>query len=177
VSLVVLLGGARAGKSALAVELAKRWYGDVAYVATAEAGDDEMASRIKQHRADRSPEWTTIEEPVALRDVLARLDGRTLVVVDCLTLWVANLIARGESVLDEAEAVAELAAKRPAPVIAVTNEVGLGIVPATPAGREYRDLLGSVNAIFVRRARDAAFVVAGRPFPLMEDWSPGALRG
>jgi len=177
VSLVVLLGGARAGKSALAVELARRWDGPVAYVATAEPGDDEMVRRIERHRAERSTDWATIEEPLALRNALAGLDADTLAVVDCLTLWVANLLARGNSVLDEAEAVAELAAARTAPVIVVTNEVGLGVVPATPAGREYRDLLGAVNAAFVRRADDAAFVVAGRPFPLADDWMPEALHG
>lgn len=176
-SLVVLLGGARAGKSALAIGLAGRWDGPVAYVATAEPGDDEMVRRIERHRAERSTEWTTIEEPHALRAALDGLDASTLAIVDCLTLWVANLLARGDPVLDDARAVAELAAERRAPVIAVTNEVGLGVVPATPAGREYRDVLGAVNAIFVRRARDAAFVVAGRPFPLREDWSPEALRG
>jgi adenosyl cobinamide kinase/adenosyl cobinamide phosphate guanylyltransferase len=176
-SLVVLLGGARAGKSALALELAGRWDGPVAYIATAEPGDDEMARRIERHRAERSPGWTTIEEPLALRDALGGLDTRTLAVVDCLTLWVANVLARGDSVSDEAEAVATLAAERLAPVIVVTNEVGLGIVPATPAGREYRDVLGAVNAAFVRRADDAAFVVAGRPFPLSGGWVPRALRG
>jgi adenosyl cobinamide kinase/adenosyl cobinamide phosphate guanylyltransferase len=177
VTLVVLLGGARAGKSRLAVELAQGWNGPVAYVATAEAGDDEMARRIEQHRARRPREWTTIEEPLGLRAVLAGLDGGTLAVLDCLTLWVANLMARGDPVLAEAEAVAALAAERPVPVIAVTNEVGLGIVPASPLGREYRDVLGSVNATFVRRASDSAFVVAGRPLALGSDWFPEALRG
>ena len=176
-SLVVLLGGARAGKSALAVELAERWDGDVAYVATAEAGDDEMARRIERHRTERSPRWRTIEEPLELRDVLDSLHAETLAIVDCLTLWVANVLARGKEALAEAEVVAELAATRRSPVIAVTNEVGLGIVPATAAGREYRDVLGAVNAIFVRNAHDAAFVVAGRPFPLEKRWSPEALRG
>jgi adenosylcobyric acid synthase len=168
VSLVVLLGGARAGKSALAVELATRWKGTVAYIATAEPGDDEMKRRIEQHRAQRPREWTTIEEPLALSEALARLDPHTLAVVDCLTLWVANRLARGESVLEEAGAVAELAAERPAPVIAVTNEVGLGIVPANPLGRAYRDVLGEVNRGFVERADDAAFVVAGKLLPLRD---------
>jgi adenosylcobinamide kinase / adenosylcobinamide-phosphate guanylyltransferase len=177
VTLVVLLGGARAGKSTLAVELARSWGGPVTYVATAEAGDDEMARRIEQHRAQRPQEWTTIEEPLALGDALRALDDRALAVVDCLTLWVANLMARGDPVLAEANAVAELAAKRGAPVIAITNEVGLGIVPATPLGREYRDVLGSVNATFVRRATDAAFVVAGRPLALGSNWFPAVLRG
>jgi len=173
VSLVVLLGGARAGKSALAVELAGGWKGPVAYIATAEAGDDEMARRIELHRAERPPEWTTIEEPFAVGEVLAGLDGTTLAVVDCLTLWVANRLARGDSVLDEAGAVAELAAERRAPVIAVTNEVGLGIVPANRLGRAYRDVLGEVNRGFVERADDAAFVVAGKLLPLRDAASFG----
>lgn len=176
-SLVVLLGGARAGKSALAVELAARWDGTVVFVATAQAGDDEMARRIEQHRADRPDRWTTIEVPLALRDALASLDAATLAVVDCLTLWVANLLARGDPVLEEAEAVAELAAARTAPVIVVTNEVGLGVVPANSMGREYRDVLGAANAAFVRRATDAAFVVAGRPLALSSEWLPAVLRG
>jgi adenosyl cobinamide kinase/adenosyl cobinamide phosphate guanylyltransferase len=177
VSLVVLLGGARAGKSALAVSLAERWHGPVAYVATAEPGDEEMARRIEEHRAARSQSWTTIEEPVALGDALGGLDADTLAIVDCLTLWVANLLARGDAVLAEAEAVATLAAGRQAPVVAVTNEVGLGVVPATALGREYRDVLGAVNAAFVRRATDAAFVVAGRALPLSAPWTPEVLRG
>jgi adenosyl cobinamide kinase/adenosyl cobinamide phosphate guanylyltransferase len=177
VSLVVLLGGARAGKSALAIELAAGWDGPVAYIATAEAGDAEMARRIEQHRAERPDRWTTIEEPLALREALSSLEEGTLGVVDCLTLWVANLIARDRAVLEEAEAVAELAGSRPAPTIVVTNEVGLGVVPATPMGREYRDVLGAVNASFVRRASDSAFVVAGRPLALSSEWLPEVLRG
>lgn len=175
-SLVVLLGGARAGKSALAVTLAERWNGPVAYVATAEAGDDEMARRIEQHRAERSRSWTTIEEPLALRDALGTLAGDTLAIVDCLTLWVANLLTRGDAVVAEAEAVAAVAAARAAPVIVVTNEVGLGVVPPSAVGREYRDVLGTVNAAFVRRATDAAFVVAGRPLPLSPAWQPEVFR-
>jgi adenosylcobinamide kinase / adenosylcobinamide-phosphate guanylyltransferase len=177
VSLVVLLGGARAGKSALAVELGARWNGEVAYIATAEAGDDEMARRIEQHRVERPARWTTIEEPLALREALSSVDDAVLAIVDCLTLWVANLTARNEPVLAEAEAIAEQAATRAAPTIVVTNEVGLGVVPGTPLGREYRDVLGAVNAAFVRRATDAAFVVAGRPLALSPEWVPEVLRG
>jgi adenosylcobyric acid synthase len=91
-----------------------------------------------------------------------------------LTLWVANLLARGNDVLPEAEAVAELAATRRGPTIVVSNEVGLGIVPASPVGREYRDLLGSVNVAFVGRAADAAFVVSGCAIPLQPGWRPRA---
>ncbi|MDX6422979.1 MAG: adenosylcobinamide kinase / adenosylcobinamide-phosphate guanylyltransferase [Gaiellaceae bacterium] len=173
-SLTVLLGGARAGKSALALELARNQCAPVVYIATAEAGDEEMASRIEQHRKERPEAWRTVEEPVALRSALASVEADTYVVVDCLTLWVANLLARGDDVLPEAEAVAELAAGRRGPTIVVSNEVGLGIVPASPVAREYRDLLGAVNAAFVSKAKDTAFVVAGRAIPLQPGWRPGA---
>jgi adenosylcobinamide kinase / adenosylcobinamide-phosphate guanylyltransferase len=171
-SLVVLLGGARAGKSALAVELAREWDGPVVYIATAEAGDEEMAQRIARHRDQRPADWSTIEEPVALREALRGVDAGTCVVVDCLTLWVANLLERGDDVLAEAKATAEVAAERGAPTVVITNEVGLGVVPVTPLGREYRDVLGAVNAAFVARADDAAFVVAGRALPLLNGWRP-----
>jgi adenosyl cobinamide kinase/adenosyl cobinamide phosphate guanylyltransferase len=168
VSLTVLLGGARAGKSAAALELAARWDGEVVFLATAEARDHEMAERIARHRAERPQAWTTVEEPLELAAALRGLDSQ-LVIVDCLTLWVANLLGRGEgaeAILAQGEAVAAAAADRAAPVVAVTNEVGLGIVPDTPLGRAYRDLLGGVNRAFVERAERAALVVAGRLLPL-----------
>src|SRR6185503_14956330 len=92
VTLVLLLGGARSGKSRLAVRLARQRGGPVVFVATGEPGDDEMAERIARHRAERPPAWTTVEEPVALRDALAAAPDGATVVVDCLSLWVANLI-------------------------------------------------------------------------------------
>ena len=164
-SLVVLLGGARAGKSALAQELAARWEGPVAYVATAEARDEEMAERIERHRRERPEGWMTVEEPLELRAVLERLEHGQAAVVDCLTLWVSNVLERGDSptaVLAEAGEAAALAAAHPAPVIVVSNEVGLGIVPASPLARVYRDLLGAVNRAFVDEAETASLVVAGR---------------
>ena len=116
--LFVLVGGARAGKSALAADLAGRWEGPVAFVATAEPGDDEMRSRIARHRAERPAGWTTLEEPLRLRDVIVDLDDGALAVVDCLTLWVANLLERGDSeqeIVEEAEAVAAAASARASP--------------------------------------------------------------
>jgi adenosylcobinamide kinase/adenosylcobinamide-phosphate guanylyltransferase len=163
-TLVVLIGGARAGKSVLAVERASRWQGPVAYVATAEALDDEMRARIARHRAERPQTWTTVEEPLELRQKLESLHAETYAVVDCLTLWVSNLLERSQTeqaIVAEASAVAEVCATRAAPVVVVSNEVGLGIVPATPAGRSFRDVLGSVNKAFVARANDAFLVVAG----------------
>jgi adenosylcobinamide kinase / adenosylcobinamide-phosphate guanylyltransferase len=170
VSLVLLIGGARAGKSALAVELASRWNGEVTFLATAQGRDDEMAERIARHREQRPADWRTVDEPLELRAALESLDDDVFVILDCLTLWVANRLERGdaeEDLLAEAEHVARLAAARAAPLVAVTNEVGLGVVPATPLGRVYRDLLGEVNRTFARSAGTAFLVVAGRALPLV----------
>jgi len=168
-SLVLLIGGARAGKSTLALELARKWAGGVVFIATAEARDDEMTARIDAHRKQRPEEWKTVEEPLELVTALESLADDEHAIVDCLTIWVANLLERGHSedeILAEAERLAELAASRKAPVTVVTNEVGLGIVPATPLGRAYRDLLGGVNRAFAERASDAYLVVAGRALTL-----------
>lgn len=168
-SLVVLLGGARSGKSRLALHLAARWKGPVTFVATAEARDGEMSERIARHRAERPTSWTTVEEPVALEAALAGAPEDACVVVDCLALWVSNLLELGLGP-DECEraaaAAAATAAARTATTIVVGNEVGLGIVPATPLGRDYRDVLGRVNQILVQAADAAALVVAGRAVEL-----------
>jgi adenosyl cobinamide kinase/adenosyl cobinamide phosphate guanylyltransferase len=169
VSLVLLLGGARAGKSAAAQRLAERWDGPVTFVATAEALDEEMAARIARHRRERPAGWTTVEEPLALREAVAAVDSGSAAIVDCLTLWVANTLGRGEeAVLAEAAETAALAAAHGAPVIVVSNEVGLGIVPANAEARAYRDRLGAVNRVFAERAETAALVVAGRLLRLEE---------
>jgi adenosyl cobinamide kinase/adenosyl cobinamide phosphate guanylyltransferase len=168
-SLVVLLGGARSGKSRVALELASTIGTDVAFVATAEGLDEEMAERIAAHRTERPAGWVTVEEPLELARALSSVDGRATCVVDCLSLWVSNLMLRGDgatAVEAAATACADAAAARAGLTIAVTNEVGLGIVPATPLGRAYRDLLGTVNTIWVAASERAAFVVAGRLLPL-----------
>jgi adenosylcobinamide kinase / adenosylcobinamide-phosphate guanylyltransferase len=165
VSLVLLLGGARSGKSSLAVELARRSGGAVTFVATGEAVDEEMAERIRRHRAERPSGWTTVEEPCDLGGALSLVADHHAVVVDCLSLWVANLLERGDSdaeVEEEAREIAGLARARTALTVAVTNEVGLGVVPATPLGRRYRDVLGRTNAEWAAAADQVALVVAGR---------------
>jgi adenosylcobinamide kinase/adenosylcobinamide-phosphate guanylyltransferase len=169
VSLTFLLGGARSGKSSLAAEIAGRRGGPVTVVATGEAKDEEMAERIRRHRAERAADWTTVEEPGDLGKALSDVADDATVVVDCLSLWVANLLGRGDSdaAIEEAGSrVAAVAAARSALTVAVTNEVGLGIVPATPLGRRFRDLLGRVNAAWAAAADRVVFVVAGRPLRL-----------
>lgn len=171
-ALTLLLGGARSGKSALAERLAARFDGPVAVVATAEARDAEMAERIRRHRAARPAGWQTIEEPLDLEAALARAPGGALVLLDCLTLWVANLIEQ-QGLTDEqlgrrARSAAAVAAARAAPTVVVSNEVGAGIVPADPLSRRYRDLLGQVNAVWAAAADQALLLVAGRAVPLLD---------
>ena len=152
--LTLLTGGVRSGKSRLAVGLARRWSGPVAVIATGEPRDEEMAERIRRHRAERPSAWKTIEEPVAMEEALARFTDETFVLVDCLTLWVSNLLERGlpDTVIEEqATKCASLGATRISPCLAVTNEVGSGIVPAHPLARRFADVLGRVNAIWPRR--------------------------
>jgi adenosyl cobinamide kinase/adenosyl cobinamide phosphate guanylyltransferase len=170
VPLVFLLGGARSGKSALAVRTAAAWPGPVVFVATAGPGDDgEMRARVEAHRAERPDGWTTVEEPLDLAGALAAAPQEACVVVDCLTLWVANALEAAspdDDVERAAEEVARLAAARDSPTVVVSNEVGLGIVPPTPLGRRFRDVLGRVNAIVAASADRASLVVAGRELEL-----------
>jgi adenosylcobinamide kinase/adenosylcobinamide-phosphate guanylyltransferase len=164
-SLTFLLGGARSGKSALAVTLARQTGGPVTVIATGEPGDEEMSERIRAHRAERPTDWQTVEEPLELDRAIAAVDGADVLVIDCLTLWVANLLARGDGDA-EVEALAgtaaERASARPALTVAISNEVGLGIVPTNELSRRYRDVLGRVNATWAAAADEPAFVVAGR---------------
>jgi adenosylcobinamide kinase / adenosylcobinamide-phosphate guanylyltransferase len=165
VSLAVLIGGARSGKSRLAVRLAVESSAPVTFIATGEARDAEMAARIAAHRAERPAEWMTVEEPYELEAAITAADASHTVVVDCLTLWTTNVLARDgdqEVVLNAAAAGARAAAARESLTIATSNEVGLGIVPFEPQSRVYRDLLGSVNRVWVDASTYAGFVVAGR---------------
>ena len=166
--LVLLVGGARSGKSGLALRLARGQPAPVVFIATAEAGDGEMAARIEEHRRERPLSWRTIEEPLRLHGTLEAIDEESCVVIDCLTLWTANALERlgGARAEQQAKAAVAIAAGRPGLTIAVTNEVGLGLVPDNPLGRGYRDLLGRVNIIWADAADRAYVLVAGRPLEL-----------
>lgn len=167
--LVFLVGGARSGKTALALGLAADSGGPVVVVATGEARDEEMAARIERHRAERPQDWSTLEVPVDLTRALAEAPEDACVVVDCLTLWTSNALEAGwsdEAVERAAGELAGLAAARSAPTLVVSNEVGLGIVPDTPLGRRYRDVHGRVNAVVAAAAERALLVVAGRTLEL-----------
>jgi adenosyl cobinamide kinase/adenosyl cobinamide phosphate guanylyltransferase len=162
VTLVVFVGGARSGKSRLALE---RAVAPVVFIATGEALDDEMAERIEQHRAERPAEWQTVEEPVELERALAEAPAGATAIVDCLSLWVANVFET-QPMEELAARAARTAAERDGLTIAVTNEVGLGIVPDNALARAYRDALGRVNAIWADEADEAYLVVAGKTLRL-----------
>ena len=157
-TLVLYVGGARSGKSRLALERARASAVRVVFIATGEPGDDEMRDRIERHRAERPADWTTIEEPLDVAAALARVPEDATVILDCLSLWVANG-GGGDGAIG-------VAARRPGLTLVVTNEVGLGIVPDNALARAYRDDLGRVNAAWAAAADEAYFVVAGRALRL-----------
>jgi adenosyl cobinamide kinase/adenosyl cobinamide phosphate guanylyltransferase len=168
-SLTMLLGGVRSGKSRLAVELARGSDAPVTLIATAEPGDEEMAERIRRHRAARPSSWRTIEEPLDLAPAIESVPDGTCMVIDCLTLWASNLIVRGTAdgeIDSRSAAAAALAAGRLGPTIAVSNEVGWGIVPANALARRYADTLGRVNVAWVGTATRSFLVVAGGLVPV-----------
>ncbi|HEY8489423.1 MAG TPA: bifunctional adenosylcobinamide kinase/adenosylcobinamide-phosphate guanylyltransferase [Dehalococcoidia bacterium] len=180
--LVLVTGGARSGKSALAERLAARLGGAVLYVATAEAGDAEMADRIRRHRERRPPSWRTLEAPRAVVAALAAAPPADVVLLDCLSLWVSNLLLERvpwEGEIPPAEASAAAAAVEAgvrgllawgrssgAWLIVVSNEVGSGIVPAAPLARLYRDVLGAANQAIAAEADRVYYCVAGRVLDL-----------
>jgi adenosylcobinamide kinase/adenosylcobinamide-phosphate guanylyltransferase len=169
-SVTLVLGGARSGKSRYAQQLADQSR-HVVFVATAKASDEEMHAKIDRHREDRPKEWLTVEEPLDLPKVLAEQELESeVIVVDCLTIYAANLLeAEGDNNDAIEHRVAKLCeALRTAQcaVVLVSNEVGSGVVPAYPLGRRYRDLLGEINQKIARVADDVVLMVAGLPLAL-----------
>ncbi len=167
---VLVLGGARSGKSVYALRRAQEWDGSLVYLATAEAKDAEMKRRISRHRAQRrSRRWITVEEPLAVVWQLKELDEQIGgVVLDCVTLWVSNALLTNQVAELESQ-VAELVEEIPLfpfHFLAVSNEVGLGLVPDNPLGREYRDLLGTINQQLAAACAEVLFLAAGLPLKL-----------
>ena len=175
---LLVLGGARSGKSRHALEQARQDGTRVAFLATARALDGDMATRIGRHRAERPPRWTTIEEPHEVPAACRRAArSHDLVVVDCVTVWVSNLMERGDDdavVLAAADELAKLLRERLVSVILVSNEVGEGVHPSTPLGRRYRDLLGSVNQRLAAAADRVTLMVAGLPMTVKDGTPPPA---
>jgi adenosylcobinamide kinase/adenosylcobinamide-phosphate guanylyltransferase len=163
--LTLVLGGARSGKSRYAEGLIAVLPPPWAYIATAEAGDHEMAVRIRTHRARRGPSWRTIEAPRDLTAAFAACE-RMPVLVDCLTLWLSNLMLADADVNAEVGRLEEALAATVAPVVLVANEVGSGIVPDHALGRKFRDLQGLLNQRIAARADRVVLMVAGLPLAL-----------
>ncbi|MEM9039934.1 MAG: bifunctional adenosylcobinamide kinase/adenosylcobinamide-phosphate guanylyltransferase [Actinomycetota bacterium] len=189
-ALTLLVGGARSGKSSLAVELGRRFdaghdrphpetepppatladlVGGVVYIATATSGDDDMSERIERHRAERPDHWWTVEETHDLGTALGSVPSSCMAIIDCLTMWTTNRMLDDEpdsSIEIAARAIAAQAASRPGPTVVISNEVGLGIHPATEMGRHFRDLHGRVNQLWAAAAQTTLLLVAGRAMPL-----------
>jgi adenosylcobinamide kinase/adenosylcobinamide-phosphate guanylyltransferase len=170
-TVTLLTGGGRSGKSRHALELAQP-YACRAFIATAVAFDTEMSDRIAKHREERANQFTTLEEPVRLDDALRRLPpGTDVAIIDCITVWLGNLMYHDESVQPDSPPItALLTALRnpPCDVILVTNEVGLGIIPDNAMARRFRDLAGSVNQRLASAANRVIFMVSGLPLVLKE---------
>jgi len=163
----LVLGGARSGKSRHAESLVERQPGDCIYLATAEAGDAEMAARIAAHRARRGQRWRTVEEPLDLLGALgsnARPDAGVL--VDCLTLWLSNLLGAGRDAAAEGERLVAGLDKLEGPVVFVSNEVGLGVHPANALARSFVDQAGRLHQALAETAECVVFMAAGLPLQL-----------
>ena len=171
--LTLVLGGARSGKSTLAerwVEAeAKRRGATAIYLATGRAWDGEMEERIAIHKSRRGDLWETIEEPVAVASLIPTLPAGRPVLLDCLTLWLTNQMLEERDAAAEAEALAEALAQAPGPVVCVSNEVGLGLVPETPMGRAFRDEQGRLNQRIAAIAQRVVFTAAGLPLTLKSE--------
>ena len=165
--IALVTGGVRSGKSAWAQARARALGGDrVTVVATAEAGDPEMEARIAAHRASRPAGWTTVEAPFGAGSAIAAATT-DVIVLECLTMACANALADGPERMDaELGAILSAAAGREGSLVVVTNEVGLGVVPATPSGRAFRDALGAANRRVAERAEEVVMMVAGIPLQL-----------
>ncbi len=168
--IILVTGGARSGKSRHAEKLALGYGAPLGYLATGTAGDAEMAARIASHQARRGSEWQTMEEPLDLAGVLAGHDGYfRAIMVDCVTLWLTNLLLGGtatEEIIDRVKKLTELLLTLQTPVILVSNEVGSGIVPENQLARSFRDLAGHANQLLAEAADEVYVTISGLPLRL-----------
>jgi len=166
----LVLGGARSGKSRYAEQLIEDAARSGTYCATAEAGDAEMAERIAAHRARRGPFWRTVEAPLALAAAIAaHAEPERPILVDCLTLWLSNLLLAGKRADEEAGVLCSALREAAGTVVLVSNEVGMGLVPETSLGRTFRDAAGRLNQDVAALADRVVFVAAGLPLVLKGD--------
>ena len=173
--IILVTGGARSGKSAFALKMAESIPGERLFIATAEALDDEMAERIEEHKRGRGSHWTTVEEPLAVPTVVRRGEGYGVILLDCLTIWLSNLLHKqsgrsGEGSTSEGVLTAitgevvlfiGTCKRSNATVIVVSNEVGMGIVPEHPLARQFRDIAGVANQRIAAAADEVYLLVSG----------------
>jgi adenosylcobinamide kinase/adenosylcobinamide-phosphate guanylyltransferase len=164
VSATLILGGARSGKTTHALKLAEATTGGLVMIATAQALDDEMAERIARHQAERGLRWRTLEAPLDLAGALAQVRADETAVIDCLTLWVSNLMFAEHDIERETETLIAALAGRD--VVLVSNEVGLGIVPDNALARRFRDEAGRLNQRLAAAVERVLFIAAGLPLAL-----------
>lgn len=161
--LTLVLGGASSGKSAFAESLCFQSGRPRVYVATAQAFDDEMRAKISEHRAQRGPDWTTIEAPLDVADAVSHCDTGSVVLLDCATLWLSNVMLAERDVADDVDALMAALLACDAQVVVVSNEVGHGIVPDTSLGRQFRSAQGRLNQTLAAQADLVVQVIAGLP--------------
>lgn len=176
-SLTFLVGGARSGKSTLAVQMGEHHGGPVHFIATAQAFDDDLRDRIARHRAERPATWSTAEVPVDLAAAVDAAPAGAFVIIDCLTVWLANLFvhlpdasARSAAMDGLVRALRDRSAHGIGPTVVVSNEVGMGVHPETAMGRDYRDELGRLNQSVAACADRSLLLVAGRALRLDNPW-------
>ena len=166
-SSIFVLGGASSGKSIYAEELVSRLPGAPIYLATAQAFDDEMADKVEVHRRRRGVDWTTVEEPYDLPDAISEHGVTdTVLLVDCLTLWLFNLVSAERDITDQTEALIKAISGVEGRIVLVSNEIGLGLVPDNVVGRRFRNLHGTLNQAVAATADRVVFIAAGLPVTL-----------
>ena len=172
--LTLILGGARSGKSRFAIEYGSKLGNSKVYIATAQALDAEMAQRIEEHRGKRPSDWKTLEEPEKLSEALKSLEGKAdVAVIDCLTLWLSNLLMKmkedEKKIRDEIDRLVKVATSVDLSVVAVSSEVGLGIIPADPLSRLFRDLTGVLHQQLAQVSYEVYWIMAGIAVKIKED--------
>ena len=164
---ILITGGCRSGKSRFALDYANQHYSKKLYLATCEVLDEEMAQRVENHKKMRGPEWQTVEEPIEIVDIIGQYeDGVEVILLDCITLWLSNLLIKGDTdlkIIDEINRFVEMIKQTSTSLIMVSNEVGMGIVPADPLSRRFRDLSGIVNQKIAEVADTVIYIVSGIP--------------
>jgi len=167
--IILIGGGVRCGKSDFALSLARRLGPRRLFLATAQAGDDEMAERIRRHRQNRGDDFMTIEEPLAIPDAILRHADFDVLVLDCLTLWLSNLLLHGsgeDQVLQHVDDLLAVLAKRTGHAVIITNEVGMGIVPESALARRFRDVAGLAHRRISEAADEVYLAVLGTIVPI-----------